>query len=185
MLRPNRRCWHLWTPRLPVPATGGLVAPSPPPVARLPTSLGRQSLDVGRLLATPSVRPDRRVSLDEFSVGQGGLSVGDSTAAESPRTRPRSQAAGSTRKQARLLQPPRRLPPLIRRVSRQPHLCLRCRRGFAITGYQPPGRRDRPSLGIKVTGKFSLVWMKCTVRPCGFSRRLLPKDRGSLPQGPC
>ena len=90
------------TPRLPVPATGSLAAPSPPSIDRVPTSIDRLSLDVGRLLATPSVRSERRVSHAEVSLGLSGLSPGVSAAVESPKTRPRSHDVGSSRRQALL-----------------------------------------------------------------------------------
>ena len=90
------------TPRLPVPATGSLAAPSLPPVDRVPMSIDRLSLVVARLPATPSVRSERRVSHTDVSLGQGGLTQGESAAAESPRTRPRDYDVGPTRRQGLL-----------------------------------------------------------------------------------
>ena len=77
------------TPRPPAPAVGGLAVPSPPPpVDRIPTSINRLSLAVGRLPGTPP-RPEHRKSHAEVSLGRSGLSPGVSAAGESPRTHPR------------------------------------------------------------------------------------------------
>ena len=83
------------TPWLPAPADGNPDVLSPRPVALVPMSFDRQILDVGRLPATPSARPERQESHADVSVGLGGLpSLGVSAAGESPRTRPLDQDVG-------------------------------------------------------------------------------------------
>ena len=71
-------------PQIPVPIAGNNAFTLP---MRVPTSIDRRSLDIGRLPATPSLKPARHESLSPLFVGRVGLvSPGVSVAGESPRS---------------------------------------------------------------------------------------------------